>query len=310
MIAPAAKTTDRRVRDRAQTMVLTILSGAVAVAAVILLLVLWPNVSDPRSVAGSISAELRYLIIVMASGALGSSLQVSSQIIEDARAPARSTRWSYAVNILLGVPVALIAYMAFRGILDTHTEVTRLNPYALAMFSTAFGFFAAPSLTNVIRTRMNDLFAEPAGSDRKIDRIEAALGTTLLDNYHGYVCTSIEPVPNPEPRDPEQSSSPRYELAVWFMPARPSSGTFEEVDISGGADSLTVEFSLIPNSDAIVAHPRQGTVRFERFDESPRVRFQLTMPVSAPYAEAWVEVAQKNRLVTVCSVPLPYDTPK
>jgi hypothetical protein len=283
--------------------------------AITLILLVWPNISSQPTFFGTLTREMRYLLLVMASGMLGGSIHVVAKLYrqEPRATPASLVRgqWHGIITVALGAALGVVGYMALRGTLNPSIDATSvLNPFTVSTYAVIFGFYGAPRLEEATR-RLSEQLLAPERSEQQLARIEAALGTSLLDNYIGYVCGSVRRLPHNVLLAPEEdevahlSSYTRYELTVWFTPSAPADGAYEQIVITGGRDVERLQFAVTPNSDQLSVAPRQGTIEFGVLQESPRARFQFAMGQDVdPDAQLWIEVTQKNRLIMVLNVPI------
>jgi hypothetical protein len=255
-----------------------------------------------------LSAQVRYLVLVISGGALGSALHDLSSfmnVIANRSFP-KNWLWSYLFRILLAVPLALAFYVLIRGgILTPEAGTNVLNPYGILIASVLVGTFAAPIIDKLLAVEQT-LLGQESQLERQIDRIGEALGVTALDNYRGFVCISFqgeggEGVRFMDSTKPVLRAGRLYELVVWFEPSKPEQGVAEEIRIEGGTNAKEVTFTLAPNSDRFGLRPRQKAVSFGVMEPSPFAQFQFYAPQAPDPHELWVEVSQKNRLVHVAS---------
>ena len=248
-------------------------------------------------------------MLVAAGGALGSSLQAVSRLmaqIGSYRLPT-SWRWWLLLQVVTGIPLALMLYMMLRGgVLSTAAGAASLNPYGILGLSALVGLFAAPLLDR-LNSIAATLFRNDTALERQIDRIGSALGVSTLDNYQGFVCLSLQDREGAAPSSGEEGVpillvGRSYDLTVWFQKDKPQGYLSDEIRISGGADSAEVEFTLASDSDGASVRRRQESVRFGATESSPRVQFHLSVLDTVGKHEFWVEISQKNRLVHVISV--------
>src|SRR6185503_5051798 len=159
-----------------------------------LIIAVWPNPQgDPRWFS-TMSAEIRYLLLVVCGGALGGSLHAIRSLIWVLGHRQSLKGWVlwYALRALVGIPLALIFYMAVRGgLLSPGADSRLLNPYGMLAFSVGIGFSGMSILE-----KLTAVFSAPLKSDvmleTEIERIGAALGLATLDNYQGFVCLAFQ----------------------------------------------------------------------------------------------------------------------
>lgn len=301
-----------------------------------LLVAVWPTAPTP-SWLSDMSAEMRYLLLVVCGAALGGSMATSQSLLTLARRTSLPGGWPlwYAFRVLVGIPLAMAFYVIFRGLLlSPRIDYSILNPFGILIVSVVIGMFAMQALDK-LNALGATLFKSEAGLEQQIDRISTALGVAVLDNYVGFVCFSVHEksgkVGTADPRTTKRSADANrsagvrtartiswsadeppvllggqsYELHAWFQPDAVNGMFSTEVRVMGGADTRSVEFKLVPDSDSVRLRPVQESVSFPVRGTSPLVTFEFETPKeSGPY-DIWVEVFQKNRLIHV--VPLTYN---
>lgn len=281
--------------------------AVILVLSFVVILAVWPQASL-ETWLGTMSAELRYLLLVAAGGALGSSVHDLSTFITTVSGGRirRNWLWSYLFRILITVPLVLVFYMAIRGgILSPEATTNILNPYGLLIASIFVGIFT-PSIVDRLLLVDRALLGQESQLERQIEQIGATLGVVSLDNYDGFVCLLFrdeggKPVSSADDKKPVLRPGPPYRLVVWFQPNRLNSGVSEDVRIQGGRDAREVEFHLVPDSDNFGFRPRQKSVSFPVVEPSPEAEFQFRAPTTEGAYELWVEVSQKNRFILIVS---------
>ena len=275
----------------------------------VVILAVWPKASV-ETWLGTLSAELRYLLLVVAGGALGSSVHDLTSFIttvSDGRIR-KNWLWSYLFRVMIAIPIVLVFYVAIRGgILSPDATTDSLNPYGLLIASILVGMFT-PSIFDRLLVVDRALLGQESQLERQLEQIGATLGVVSLDNYDGFVCLFFRdeggrPVGLADDGKPVLQPGPPYRLVVWFQSnSRPDTGVSEEIRIQGGRDAREVEFRLVPDSDNFGFRPRQKSVSFPVVEPSPEAEFQFRAPTSDGAYELWVEVSQKNRFVHIVSV--------
>jgi hypothetical protein len=251
-------------------------------------------------------------MLVACSGALGSTLSSLTSLINLIEKQRLSRDWGgqYLLRLVIAIPLAMAMYGVIRGGILTPgpNSISYLNPYGLLFASVMVGMLASPILEK-LGAVTQALSGQESKLDTQFDRIGTALGVATLDNYNGFICLCFHDEENEVLEWGRDGISllragRLYELAVWFQSSKPEREPAEEIRITGGIDTRTVEFHLIPDSNSVSVQPRQKAVSFGALDRSPQVEFQFRAPETAGPIELWVEVSQKNRLIHVISAAL------
>jgi hypothetical protein len=293
---------------------LIILLG-VSLAAV---LVIWPSSPEElRATAFRLSAELRQLLLVIAGGILGSSLSGLRRLTVSRADPLQLRRslWLYALDVMLAVPMSLIAYVALRGlILSPGTGIEHLNASGVLILSLCVGLYGPESLARLADEILLRENRDAPVRDR-LERISSALGVSTLDNYRGHVCLALEDtlvgtlIRRSEDDRYLLVSGHSYQLKVWFAPTATESTASELVEISDGADVSMVKFTLNADSNIGKLDHRKASVTFGVTARSEEVNFTLTNVRPDDTGRVYVEVLQKNRLVEVIALEVAASAP-
>jgi hypothetical protein len=287
---------------------------AILMLSVAALLTIWPTSNIAPTWLSSVSAELRYLLVVVSGSALGTIVRVILALA-DVKRPGKTDNQSvllYFLGLLWAVPLSVLFYLVLRGVLLSPAAATsNLNPFGILLYGFLTGVFADTALKK-LNAMSRALFSTDPHLEERIDRISEALGVTSLDNYRGALYAEITQegpkiVISQEGRYALQSNS-HYDLLAWFQPTtspRLSRATAQEIRITGGTDASRVEFLVTPDSDADITFvPRQQSLSFDPQKHSPRIEFQFSSPVMLATYRLWIRVTQKNRLVAVLTLEL------
>lgn len=273
------------------------------------LLVVWPSRPSEFGAAGQrLSAEMRQLLLVCAGAVLGTSMATMRTLTESvgSRAPMTRSLWTYALDVLLAIPLSLTLYVIMRGlILSPSAGVEHLNPSGVLVLSLLVGMQGPGWLlltTERLAAKRNTVH------DAQLERISTALGVATLDNYHGYACVSIET----ESGEPVERSDGQYvvtpdrtyRLKTWFEPSARDDVASQAIDLRGGMDVGGVQFTLSADTDVGRLDRRTDSVSFSVNEASADVIFVLKDLVPKTSGKVFVEVVQKNRLVEVVVVPV------
>lgn len=140
------------------------------------LLVVWPgdlppSSADPVSLLGlnfNLGVEIRFLLIVMVSGALGSYIHLATSFADYVgnRRLMWSWGWWYVLRPFIGTALAIIVYFVVRGGLITGTgTATTLSPYGVAAIAGLAGMFSKQA-TDKLREVFENLFRTEKPPDR------------------------------------------------------------------------------------------------------------------------------------------------
>lgn len=280
----------------------------VVILSIVVLIAVWPAPDGPviQTQLGRLSIELRYLLLVISSGALGGSLHALTSLVDYVgnRMLMRSWLLWYLYRVFVAVPLALIIYMAIRGMLfSPSANVSDINPFGLAALNCLAGMFSK-NATDKLNEVFQTLFGQATKLEKDIDRIGTLLGITSLDNYQGYICMTFQDqqglsISSDEP--PVLRAGNDYQLVTWFQPSKPKNWLKDDIKIEGGVEAKNVEFFLTADSEKVSLIPRQASVSFAIKERSPEVNFKMSVPDNVESFEFWIEVTQKNQLVRVVS---------
>lgn len=277
----------------------------------VVLLAVWPASDGPMipTQLGKLSTEVRYLLLVVSSGVLGSSFNALSSYADSVghRRLVKSWLLWYVMRVFVAVPLSMILYMVIRGILiSPGANIADVNPFGLAAVSVLVGVFANSAANHLLRLSQT-VPGQPTKLEKDIDRIGAILGITSLNNYQGYVCITFRSeagvsLPTPDGGGlPVLKAGEKYRMAVWFQPGEPQEGLKEKIYITGGVDATDVEFVMRADSEKVSMRPRQASVSFAVAERSREVRFEFTAPGNSGPFDFWVQVIQKNQLIELVS---------
>ena len=129
----------------------------------------WPIAVDP---------EVRLILLVATSAALGSYVQVVSSLVQHIANRSFSTSWVlwYFLRMPLGMAVAIILYFALRaGFLPGPPAYGELNVFGITALAGLVGMFSRP-IVDKLREFFDDLFltAPGFGDDARRDKMNTA----------------------------------------------------------------------------------------------------------------------------------------
>jgi hypothetical protein len=262
-----------------------------------------------RSWLGSVSDEGRYLLLVVAGGALGGVLHALTSLADYVGNQRLVSSWGlwYVSRVFVGSSLAMILYLVIRaGLLAPAADVRVINVFGVVALSVLVGMFSKAALDK-INSVADVLFRGEKPLHEGIEQISAALGVSTLDNYRGFVCLSFEDekgvtVGFSEDKVPLLEAERFYDLVLWFQSQHPVTGAFEEIDISDGLDVSKTQFSVAPSSDSFTLRPHSATMTVDVKETSPKQKFKFLSPKTDDPYELWVEISQKNQLVHVASL--------
>jgi NADH:ubiquinone oxidoreductase subunit 6 (subunit J) len=144
---------------------------ALNIAIIYLLVAIWPDkiplVDSPESVNlffGRVpivlSPEVRFLLITILAGALGSYIHAATSFVDfiGNRQFVKSWTWWYLLRPFIGVALALLVYFAARGgLISASTGANGLSPYGVAALSGMAGLFSKQA-TDKLREVFETLF--------------------------------------------------------------------------------------------------------------------------------------------------------
>lgn len=278
-----------------------------------LLLLTWPN-GFADTFISKLSDELRLLIIVAGAGFLGSTLYALMNYTTVIASMLRLNRswipW-YFTRGLIGLVFALIIYLSLRGFIVTpNIETKYLNAFGLTATSILIGMFSE-TLFKKLSIAINALLGNKTEIEKKIDNIGKTLGTTILDNYNGFLFTEIYKMNNESNTYSKDNSSDQYELIAWFQAGDiyDKLSTFKsdrlqvhEINITDGNDVEFIEFKIVPKSESINFYPSTINARINASSRSEFYRFSFTAYDKNFGEDCWIEISQKNRLIVASPI--------
>lgn len=134
------------------------------IGALIALFVVWAGSSQLIPNLPTIPQEIRYLLIALIGGTLGTSVTVltSFATFVGQRSLVASWGWWYVVRPFIGMTLGLLVYAAIRGgILKVSSDVDVLNPFAVTALSAIAGLYSK-QLVDKLKTFANTQLAMKA----------------------------------------------------------------------------------------------------------------------------------------------------
>jgi hypothetical protein len=121
----------------------------------------------------AIPSDIRFLLLVALSGALGSFIQIATSFTAflGNRNFRRSWIWWYVLRVPIGVALAWLFYFAVRGGFFTSVSSTDINPFGIAALGGLVGMFSKQA-----SNKLQDVFTELFKSEQ-----DAALADKLTD---------------------------------------------------------------------------------------------------------------------------------
>jgi hypothetical protein len=271
-------------------------------------LTVWPANTTSPSWVQAMSSELRFVLVIAAGGALGTTLRVILVVAEasGASSPLKIPLIHHFLTLLWAVPLSILAYLVLRGvILSPAAPVSDINPFGLLLCGFFVGIFADTVIHELNAISKALLRSDPQLEER-MGRIADALGVTTLDNYDGALCATIldssgKVVPADEDGHRFLQTNAKYDLKVWFAPtSADTDASAQEIHITGGVDTERISFLVTPASDADISFaPKQRWFSFDPRKRSDEVVFRFAAPVTRAPCRLMMRVTQKNRLVAV-----------
>ncbi len=136
---------------------------------VYLLIKIWPDqippIDKPEPVdlfgwVHSVSLEVRFLLIAILTGALGSYIHAATSFVDYVgnRQFVKSWTWWYLLRPFIGVALAVLIYFAVRGgLISASTGAGGLSPYGVAAITGLAGLFSRQA-TDKLREVFETLF--------------------------------------------------------------------------------------------------------------------------------------------------------
>lgn len=136
-----------------------------------LLIKIWPDkippVDQPETFSAflgrvhfTVSLEVRFLLIAVLSGALGSYVHAATSFVDflGNRRFVKSWTWWYLLRPFIGVALALLVYFAVRGgLISATTGANALSPFGVAAIAGMAGLFSKQA-TDKLREVFETLF--------------------------------------------------------------------------------------------------------------------------------------------------------
>jgi hypothetical protein len=142
-----------------------------------MLIKIWPDKIPPVDTAETLtigrvpyilSLEVRFLLIAVLSGALGSYIHAATSFVDylGNRKFVKSWTWWYLLRPFIGVALALLVYFAVRGgLISATTGASGLSPYGVAAIAGMAGLFSKQA-TDKLREVFETLFKTEHPPDR------------------------------------------------------------------------------------------------------------------------------------------------
>lgn len=145
--------------------------AALNIAIIYLLIKVWPDKMPPAErtesltaffgkVHFSLSLEVRFLLITILAGALGSYIHAATSFVDFVgnRKFVKSWTWWYLLRPFIGVALALLMYFATRGgLISASTGADALSPFGVAAIGGLAGLFSKQA-TDKLREVFETLF--------------------------------------------------------------------------------------------------------------------------------------------------------
>lgn len=293
---------------RFTTLILMILTF---VLLIIIILILWPQIiSESQSWFSQFSLELRLLVLVSAGGVLGGALNASSLFIESIKYNRllRSVFFSALIKVFFALISTLIFYILIReGLLTSTANGTDINPLGILVLSILIGIFSSRAVEK-LRDISSALFGDKLELEKHLNRVEDSLGISLLDNYKGFLCYSVESeskgIVSNKSNEFQVNKNEKNLLVLWFQPSESDFDNCEEINIVSGIDVNTVTFHLLLHGENIKIQQKQELLSFDVFGYSSKLKFpfQISEDADSLQREIWVEIIQKNRLIQMLHI--------
>ncbi|MET0465970.1 MAG: hypothetical protein ABW007_22605 [Chitinophagaceae bacterium] len=282
----------------------------------------WPGNTISITGTDKIGAETKMLFILCSGALLGGAVNMLIRLLS---VPTHGTWKQHSkedlnfLTLTFCIPLVLSFYMILRGfILTAQVDANSLNPTGIGFGAMALGFFS----TNYIE-KFTNLLLNRSQAETKIihslDTINQALGTEVLDNYTGRVIYYFEEVASGKKYLPSPliglQTDVRYRLIVQFepldnfKPVLPEEKVNEQdnlIQIVDGNEVEQVTFLIKPNIETVRFSPARQTLIVDVNTVSDRSSFYFLLPGIAEteigevdQVECWIEISQKNRLVSV-----------
>lgn len=279
------------------------------------LIMLASPIAGLASFLTGLSVYQRLFILVAAGGFLGGNIHaMSSMTAHHAAERMRiSQLYWFLLRGLLGALYAFLGFIAVRAALfNPDVELQAINLSGLLMLSVLTGIFS-DILSQKLRIAVESLLGHKPALEQQLDRIGSSLGTSLLDNFTGMVFVLIR---NDRDLVTELREPGIYKIELWFegryeySPTYLSEGRIKgaRIDITEGNDVDVVEFRITPKGDGIRVSPGFLTTRTKVTGDATRYYFVVEVPYGREYFDSWVEISQKNRLISSFSLNPQYNS--
>jgi hypothetical protein len=275
----------------------------------------WPGSTTSQGPAATVPTELRYVLVAASGGALGTTLRAILALTDTigTRQIQREPLLRQLIGFLWAVPISVLSYVVLRGfILSSAAPIQDLNPFGVLVFGFGVGLFSDAGIARLAAVARVLFVTDPFHEDR-IDRISDALGITTLDNYRGTFCLDLLDAEGQRTQfeggqRARLDRNKQYELQAWFQPNTYSGVLSQEINISGGRDTESVDFLIVPDSNADIRFlPGQEVLSLDPRRTSGRTGFRFVTPVTAAPYRLSVRVTQKNRLVAVIAFDVNFE---
>lgn len=168
---PAAAPDTLRQIGRIAQFVVGLYMVALDIVIIYLLIKVWPDKIPPSDSPESLTVffgkvqfvltlEVRFLLIAVLSGALGSYIHAATSFVDylGNRRFVKSWTWWYLLRPFIGVALALLIYFAVRGgLIGASTGAGGLSPYGVAAIAGMAGLFSKQA-TDKLREVFETLF--------------------------------------------------------------------------------------------------------------------------------------------------------
>lgn len=165
---------------RAARLIFGLYMVALNVIILYLLIKIWPEKIPPTETAETLTAffgkvqftvslEVRFLLIALLSGALGSYIHAATSFVDyiGNRRFVKSWTWWYLLRPFIGMALALLIYFSARGgLIATSTGASALSPYGVAAVTGLAGLFSKQA-TDKLREVFETLFQSEHLPERK-----------------------------------------------------------------------------------------------------------------------------------------------
>ena len=133
----------------------------------------WINTVSLWKLTFTISDDLRLILLVILTGALGSCVHAATSFSSYVgnRNLKLSWAWWYILRPFIGMSLALIFYFVIRGgFLSTNTDASDVSPYGIAAVAGLVGMFSKQA-TDKLKELFDNLFRTTNGDDQRSDKL-------------------------------------------------------------------------------------------------------------------------------------------